>query len=124
MQKFFSQGVYQEKEAAKIEKVFDKLPTFNLENPQTFFDISIGTEGEEDYVKQRVVFELFVDVPKTTENFRGICTGDYGGRGMGLHYKGNKFHRVIKGFMAQGGDTTAGNGTGGKSIYGDKFDDE
>ena len=72
----------------------------------------------------RVVFELFGDVPKTSENFRGICTGDYGGRGMGLLYKDVKFHRVIKGFMMQGGDTTHGNGQGGQSIYGDRFDDE
>jgi len=78
--------------------------------------------GDEDYEKERVVFELFADVPKSCENFRGLCTGEYGGNGQ--HYKGNKFHRVIKGFMAQGGDTTAGNGTGGVSIYGEKFDDE
>jgi cyclophilin family peptidyl-prolyl cis-trans isomerase len=70
------------------------------------------------------VFELFGDVPKTCENFRGICTGDYGGKGMGLHYKDSKVHRVIKGFMMQAGDTTHGNGTGGQSIYGDRFDDE
>ena len=59
--------------------------------------MSIGTEGDEDYVKKRVVFELFADVPKPCENFRGLCTGEY--KDAGKHYKGNKFHRVIPGFM-------------------------
>ena len=119
---FFSEGVYNDKEAPKITKNFDRLPDFNPENQQTYFDITIGNEGEEGFESGRVVFELFnTDVPKTAENFRALCTGE---KGPEYHYKGNCFHRIIADFMMQGGDTTAGNGTGGISIYGEKFEDE
>ena len=89
-----------------------------------FFDVAIKGEAA-----GRVVFELFDDdAPKTAANFRSLCTGEKGGipdhEEVKLCYKGSKFHRVIPGFMVQGGDFTAGNGTGGWSIYGEKFDDE
>ncbi len=98
--------------------------TDSTENQQTrvFFDITVGGEAA-----GRIVFELHSDiVPKTAENFRALCTGEKGtgGSGKPLHFKGSSFHRIIPGFMCQGGDFTNGNGTGGESIYGHKFEDE
>eukprot|EP00994_Dinema_validum_P004459 NODE_2511_length_684_cov_409.900787_g2054_i0.p1 GENE.NODE_2511_length_684_cov_409.900787_g2054_i0~~NODE_2511_length_684_cov_409.900787_g2054_i0.p1 ORF type:complete len:195 (-),score=68.54 NODE_2511_length_684_cov_409.900787_g2054_i0:98-625(-) len=93
-----------------------------MANPVVFFDMSVGGAPA-----GRIEFELYADaVPKTADNFRALCTGEKGMGKMGkpLHYKGSAFHRVIPGFMCQGGDFTSGDGRGGESIYGAKFQDE
>merc|ERR1712176_1054958 len=105
-----------------FESDFDCLTEITMSLPRCYFDMSIGGTP-----KGRIVIELRSDVvPRTAENFRALCTGEKGkGKsGKALHFRGCAFHRIIPGFMCQGGDFTAGNGTGGESIYGAKFADE
>merc|ERR1711862_491751 len=89
---------------------------YKMARPKVFFDVEIGGKGA-----GRITMELFSDgCPLTADNFRALCTGEkgMGKSGKPLSYKGCPFHRVIDGFMAQGGDFTRMNGTGGESIYG------
>ncbi|KAI5855520.1 cyclophilin-like domain-containing protein [Tricharina praecox] len=86
-----------------------------------FFDIRYSDPQGKAEDWGRIVFQLYDDVvPKTAKNFRELCKIESVGQG----YTGSKFHRIISNFMAQGGDFTRGNGTGGRSIYGEKFEDE
>eukprot|EP01065_Artemidia_motanka_P045201 TRINITY_DN658_c0_g1_i1.p1 TRINITY_DN658_c0_g1~~TRINITY_DN658_c0_g1_i1.p1 ORF type:complete len:401 (+),score=196.65 TRINITY_DN658_c0_g1_i1:87-1205(+) len=106
---------------AGAEKVAS--PPVSSPGKRCWMDVSIGGEPV-----GRMVFELFYrEAPRTSENFRALCTGEKGKvpqSDIPMHYKGSSFHRVIPSFMSQGGDFTEGDGTGGWSIYGEKFDDE
>ena len=106
---------------SRIIRNTTRLSTSRTMATNVFFDLDIGGEDA-----GRVTFQLADETPKTSENFRALCTGEKGDgqSGKPLHFKGSSFHRIIPGFMCQGGDFTRGNGTGGESIYGEKFADE
>nr|XP_046252583.1 peptidyl-prolyl cis-trans isomerase H [Scatophagus argus] len=105
---------------AYLLSVTMSVQSSNPNNPVVFFDITIGGQDV-----GRMKIELFADVvPKTAENFRQFCTGEFRKDGVPIGYKGCTFHRVIKDFMIQGGDFVNGDGTGICSIYRGPFADE
>jgi cyclophilin family peptidyl-prolyl cis-trans isomerase len=108
----------------RFSRFFSSFPSFLFSVVAGAVEIKHGDES-----LGKIVMQLYQDVtPKTATNFEQLCTGEKGATGKTtdkpLHFKDCTFHRVIKQFMIQGGDFTAGDGTGGESIYGAKFADE
>ena len=115
--KKFSKGVFGHDlyKDAMMKGPIEPPKDSNPKNPIVFLDVKIGKKE-----KKRIKIELFEDrTPKTANNFRSLCTGE-----KDITYKGSKIFRVVKNIMIQGGDYEKNDGTGGKSIYGDKFEDE
>jgi cyclophilin family peptidyl-prolyl cis-trans isomerase len=107
-------------ETSNIIKKEDRITDFENVKANAYFDIEIG-----GLFIGRIVFQLFDDVvPKTCKNFRYLCCKGMNKNNEDPCYKNSIFHRVISDFMIQGGDFTNHDGTGGKSIYGEKFEDE
>ncbi|CAD7971165.1 unnamed protein product [Amoebophrya sp. A25] len=131
MANMFAKNLYTEK-----EDVFVRHPRNLTDLPKVYMDVQFGDEKEDPAEGEtegkpkthRITMALYSDtVPKTAENFRQLCTGENESLtkcGKKKTYEGSIFHRVIAGFMMQGGDFTNANGTGGESIYGEKFPDE
>ena len=108
----FSHDVYKD---AGAQKPVPPPTEPNSKNPVVFLDVKIGSNQ-----KKRIKIELFEDkVPKTAKNFKGLCTGE-----KTITYKGSKIFRIVKNVFLQGGDFEKNDGTGGVSIYGEKFEDE
>lgn len=117
-------------EKANRYDAWDKVLESDLPPPgdetvttKCYFDVSVNGKA-----KGRIVFGLFgLHAPRTCENFRALCTGERGTSGTSgrrLTYEGSCFHRIVKGFVCQGGDFTLQNGCGGESVYGEEFEDE
>lgn len=103
-----------------------QIATAKLANEEITTSVAFSIDIDDEYQGEIVIGLFGRVVPKTVENFRALCTGENGesSDGVRLSYQNTPFHRIIPGFMIQGGDFTHHNGTGGKSIYGSKFKDE
>lgn len=122
MKGMFSKGIYEEKAEAVGHQKFDKLPEFDPNNTQCWFEVAIGNKDEPNKTTGKVYFELFDKiVPKASENFKVYCEGD---RAWCYSYKDCIFHKIVPDKYVHGGDVDCHTGRGGLSIFGKRYDDE